>query len=237
MVTIPVKDPNNDHKEYQISFDIYGNIYFDGTKLSKYIYQISIDGKNMPYGERDEYKILDYIEGEDEVDTKKFKPIERSLEREVRKEGERKRYVLEDDLEENYEDEDIEAKYLQEDLDYYDDDYNDDYNEEVSEYSPYDDDNVKKYGYQNKRFDFYANGAHGIDVPVNKREDGDIAALYDTYIYKNGILCFRSHSKNNDAIYRMRIVDGKFWFRPLGSKEECYEIEIDENDNLIFKSI
>ena len=197
---------NTDNRYADLSFDRYGNIYFeyDGTT-----YQVSIDGKNTPSIEPGEFQTLDEVT--------KYKKL-----------------LLQ---EENKEDEDCcdsseedEPDYLEEDEEYMIEDY--DNHSEVE----YDVDNIEKYGESNKPFNFSAPSSVD-DILITDRMNGDITALYDTFIYKNNGLTFVASSQEEESIYRFRINDdGGMTFRPIGGSELFYGLMIDDG-KLTLKNI
>ena len=96
-----------------------------------------------------------------------------------------------------------------------------------------DTDVTEKYGESNIMFDMKTYTAPSIDI--NDREDGDICALYDTYIYKNKDLCTKSESANGESLYEFIVhLEGDFLFRPKVDKINKYEVRIKKNGELIF---
>jgi hypothetical protein len=77
-------------------------------------------------------------------------------------------------------------------------------------------------------FLFYDNESH---LTINERNNGDIDALYDTFIYDENNLTFRTKLSDETNFYRVIIyTSGKFFFRPIGcSTEKKYTLHIVEN--------
>lgn len=88
----------------------------------------------------------------------------------------------------------------------------------------------------NKKFLF----SHIVDynIPIYSREYGEVAALYDTYVYNESMLSFKTNSRDNTAIYRLILnTDGKISFRPIGYIEHHYNLYINSDGSLLFKEI
>ena len=68
-------------------------------------------------------------------------------------------------------------------------------------------------------------------IEINERENGDIAALYDTDIYDlNNYLILRATSGDNRSIYKLRVhIDGSIYFKCITCAETKYKLEINEN--------
>jgi hypothetical protein len=199
-----------------ICFDTYGNVYFKLSKAYKtnpdyfddkseqILHQINVNGKNIPYFELGEYDIINKqhkkIYLHKITPTKKKNSDDKSLENEI-------------DL-------------LHEDNDYYCDDI-DGTNNTICDLSSnqscvINEDVVNKYGSSNIEFEFLSCGNHMFNV--DNRHDGDICALYDTYVYDANILCFCSKSTNGYALYRMNIRNNNLSFRSIGYTETVYKI-------------
>jgi hypothetical protein len=200
-----VKNENKDELETDISFDMYGNLYLTIQDKS---YQINVDGKNKPYAEPGEYKILE----NKKVRLNKIRLNDRgiTLSNKAQHNIEKNNDVVNEDREEFI---------FPEEQGYTVDNNSDSYGDDLI-----DEDNIMKYGEMNKHFDFsHINDSNNI--PINNREDGDISALYDTYLYDKSRLCFKSSSKDNQSIYRIRLHnDGTFVFRPIGQREVVYKL-------------
>lgn len=121
------------------------------------------------------------------------------------------------------------------------DEHNDDYypedHDHLNENNSDDDDNisidgdtVEKFGDNNHKFEFW----NTENININNRENGDITALYDTYIYDGDKLVFKSHSIDNSSIYRFRIYkNGDIFFRSIGSTERKCKLDYINNELII----
>lgn len=82
----------------------------------------------------------------------------------------------------------------------------------------------------------------GLTLEIFERNNGDINALYDIFIYDDSDddghskLIFQTKLLNEICIYRVALYrSGKFFFRPIGCfVERTYELHI-ENNNIICK--
>jgi hypothetical protein len=185
-----------------ITFDVYGNLYINDT------YQLNVDGCNIPYLESGEYNILD--------NKSKVKISKITEERFLLKEKVRDTLKLDDNSSE------------EDEIDYYPE--NNEQYDQSSESEEINEDIIKKYGEHNIPFNF-GNSAFGDDI-IKERNNGDIMALYDTYLYDNNNLVFKSNSNDNSSIYVLKIwTDGSILFRPIGYKEAKYRVG-SENDIL-----
>jgi hypothetical protein len=77
---------------------------------------------------------------------------------------------------------------------------------------------------------------------LNIIEGNDGIALYESLLYNkdlsSGDLIFKSKLINGVPIYRLRLYEsGDIAFRPIGDQEQYYKLLMDENNNLILKSI
>ena len=215
-----------------ICFDTFGNLYFDLTSvkdnkffdepLIQPLYQINVNGDNTPYIEPGIYPIVQ----EKKCEYTRFTLLNHNLEKKVKQSIEINQYNEDDEDDEDDEDSD----------DYYpeDNDYKEESLDSFYEVSFLDDDLLIKYGEHNKKFKF-SNVNPVYNVPVNVRKFGDITSLYDTYIYKNEKLCFKSCSVDDEAIYRIRLLTkGEFWFRSIGRVEKLYNLVIDSKGAIKF---
>jgi hypothetical protein len=77
------------------------------------------------------------------------------------------------------------------------------------------------------------------DIQINERENGDIAALYDTNIYdSNGMLKLKTVSGDNSSIYKLRIhLNGVVYFKCITHIENKYKPVINNLGELQFISI
>lgn len=203
---------NSDQKySYNLNFDEFGNLYIENNIN---IFQINISGKNFPYAELGNFAKLSLSN----------LPINNITIQE--KNNQLKDQV---DQEENSSEESPELDYFPEESEYF---LNspDCTNSEES----FDDENIKIYGINNKKFKFYSDNQNKI---IYKRENGDITALYDTYIYNQEKLKFVSNSAEQDSIYRLNIhTNGYLFFRPIGYPEINYKLFLD-SDQIIFQEI
>jgi hypothetical protein len=225
---------------FDICFDLYGNLYLDGNKHvnNKYFideshilnYQINITGRNIPYADPGKYTIINNYSKK--INT--FHQLQKDLSLKDKVKLKKEQENMDDihtlnDFEDDEYDSDEEYKlYYPEEEEYVENEYDSD----DSDSDLIDEDNINKYGTDNKQFKF---SVYNIDykLAINNRENGDIAALYDTYIYDNGKLCFKSNSTDSESIYRIKLFDdGKLLFRPIGYQEKYYELYIDKHKHL-----
>lgn len=246
LLKVLTEDNRNIH--INLSFDLYGNLYFDVTNIKNHEYfdkpltysslQINIDGRNNLYADDGEYTIIDSKNDK----LSKFQLVEdhNLLHKKTKKELEIQGL---NDKENNEYDYDV--------FDEYDvDQDNLDPEEEMLKYFPeraefymvehadsdhmIDEDNINNYGYHNTKFNF-SHLSSDVNVPIYNRENGDITSLYDTYVYQDGILCFNSSSKEEESIYTIKIYDdGIICLRPNGSYEQKYKITFTKNGNVLF---
>lgn len=194
-----------------INFDTFGNLYFGNS------HQINIDGKNVPYAEKGEYEITQKIQ----YKFGSFSLInnENSLSKRVKDEQ-----ITFDSDEENSPDEE---NYFFDDTDHMNNEEN-----ENSNSGSFDEDNINNYGRHNVKFVFNILN-DSIKIDINDRINGDIMALYDTYIYDDKLL-FKSNSSDDSSIGRFRIfTNGTIYFRMIGYPESKYTLQL-QNDNLLF---
>jgi hypothetical protein len=214
-----------DLKNFSISFDVYGKMYFSSNN---YEYQVNIDKNNNLIFEKDNYQIIDKYD----------KPIyqlqnldETSLKQKINEEDEEKEKEKEKEDEYNSDDVETEEDYYPEDNDYVI--INEPtYSETIHEL----DDTLYDYGEHNVKFDFWSPGVTG-QIKINYKKNGDIMALYDTYIYDiNNQLIFKSNSSDDSSIYRIKVYPtGDILFRPIGNIEKKYNLKVGVNE-LVLKS-
>ena len=73
-----------------------------------------------------------------------------------------------------------------------------------------------------------------IKIDINEREDGDIMALYDAYIYDHSLL-FKSNSRDGSSICRFRIyTNGDIYFHMIGKPETKFNLYLSNDENLSF---
>lgn len=201
-----------------VEFDTYGNLYFLNDEGS--CYQLNIDGKNNPFLDPGSYKIVQpFIEN---PNINHMNPVTSDT---------LKGKTLYDLAKEKNIDEDVVddlMSYFPEESEYieYKNTNSDDLIDELI-----DEDNVTMFGEYNRPFLFSENIPNS--VPVRSREYGDVAALYDTYVYDlEGLLKFKSSSSFDNSVYRLRVFEeGRIFFRPIGETEKEYKI-MDENGQL-----
>jgi len=72
------------------------------------------------------------------------------------------------------------------------------------------------------------------NVIINYKENEDILALYDVYIYdKNNNLILKSHLNDNSSIYIIKIYSDVIFFRPIGLIDKKYNINIVNNECIL----
>lgn len=228
-MTTVVKNHLNKEYQFSISFDNFGNLYFEHPSIQD-VYQINVDGRNKPYSIKDKFEVID----ESSSKIGKFKILGKrfSLKEKIKKELETNKITF-DEFDLNDDDLDQEEDYFPEDNDHINIIENDTSEEDLIYHEVYDEENVKKYGIDNLEFLFWGDTS---EIKVKNRIDGDISALYDTYIYgEGGKLLFKTNSKDDSAIFRFNIhTNGKIFFRPIGEIETLYHLQITEDQELIF---
>jgi len=183
-----------------LSFDLYGNVYIGSD------YQLNVTGKNEPYLEKGDYFVIDNI-------NKKIKKNQLIFQTHLLKDK-----IKEQTDEYNSDEESDEIDYYPENTQ----EYIDSDSEECI-----DGDNQSIYGHSNIPFNFWHNFTENI---VTEKNDGDVMALYDVYVYDNVQLLFKSVSKDNSSIYIVKIhTDGNLFFRPIGSKETKHRVQMNNN--------
>lgn len=231
-----IKGENNNIFKINICFDLYGNLYLDISNIKNdpyfndsndsndaNLFQINIDGKNIPIAERGDYPVI----SDTNTNLKKFMfGINHTL-----------KDLVKDTLDDDDEGGLIEYfNYFPEDEDHYDVEESNN-NTENSDDCVIDEDYDRLYGRDNKPFNFTTHNIEDNDmndININDREDGNITSLYDTYVYNNGILILKATSQTN-SIYRIQIHnDGNFLFRPIGYSSTVYKVFIDKNKNIKF---
>lgn len=220
-----------------ISFDEYGKVYFElnNNNISE-VYQLNLNNVSNPVLEKGEYKVLDKIEKK----LRNFKIIKKnSLKNKIRKEiDEEKEKWKEDgyDIEEYDSDDDNDLDEEIEKINYYpeeDDIVEDDLIENSDDDTILDLDNIKTFGENNHKFNFtIGNVPHALNIPIYNREDGDVSALYDTYVYDN-YLIFKSKSYDNSSLYVVKILlNGEIYFRTVYGMYKKYIIRVNNSGEL-----
>lgn len=227
MFKFPINDVNNNAKiDAEISFDLYGNLYFS---FDDQVFQITVNKINMPIGETGDYSIID----DEHPKLNKFKLLdeETSLKAKVKKHKE----IIEHGSDEEY-DSDGEiidnTDYYEEDkfvIDENDDDNNSD-SEKENEVIVYEN---KLYNFGNDNYKFHFSSIGSFDFKINNRLNGDISSLYDTYIYDNdNHLCFKTNGQNNEVMYRLKLFqNGNCVFRSIGCANINYKISYYRDQN------
>jgi hypothetical protein len=207
-MNIAIKTSDNKKSNCNICFDRYGNLYF---KVDNRMYQVNIDGQNRPYADLGKYSEINKQFLDKDVKYNTFKLSHKEL----------LKNKINDELEEDIRDDedvisDTEELAIESDSIIY---------EEIE----------NKYGVHNKPFGFsYVDPNY--EIPVDYRENGDIIALYDTYVYDKDSLCFKSYSREEESIYELKIFSGgSVGFKPTGNPERSYELVYNkENGELNF---
>lgn len=218
-----------------VSFDTCGNVYFDFEERKEYfnnsdnpdpfLYQIDIDKNNNPYGFRGSYNIIS-----DEI-TKEVnygKIVERKDKQKKQDSG--KGMEKQDDEKETKNDdegegeEETKEEYYQEDQKFKEEIYIDGYN---SDSSSDEDNTIKNMCFLSRNLE---------KVIIVGRVGGDIAPLYETVIYKNNIIVYKTSSVRDLAIYRFGIECGT---NKCSLKTTCgmyreYDIKISKDGLLTF---
>ena len=216
---IKIKTLDNDFITAKLSFDTYGNLYFDVDNIC---YQINIDGYNNPYAEKGIYDIVSDKPTPDIFNEIKLLRSSNSLKNKTLDE-----YCVIDQYQE-------EINYFPE-RDEYIQINTVDSDEIIDEII--DDDNISKYGCHNIQFNFSC-VSNSLSIPIHQRKNGDISALYDAYIYNKGLICTKSNSKCDESIYTLKIHDnGTVYFRPHGDKESQYFLSMSSVDDIIFNKV
>lgn len=203
-----------DLRNLSINFDIYGNLYFSNDQGN---YKILINKNNNLTLEKGDYKIIGHynepiykIQNLDKKNSLRYKIDE-------------ERYEYENDSEE------------EEEIDYYNEDDAyvaiDEPNLEDFEMDDVDKNTFYDYGENNLKFIFWAPNDQD-QIKVYRKQDENIMALYDTYIYdQKNELIFKSNSPDDTSIYRIKIYPtGEIFFRPIGNTDKKYSLKMLENE-------
>ena len=197
-----------------VSFDFYGNLYF---RLNNNTYQLNVDAKNTPYLDHDNYDILNNNINNN-INNNQFKLQKfNNYNTPYGTLSEKMQTMINDDSH-NFYPEDNTYYMLDEETNQHLSTLD---NEDII-----DEDMEKQYGVFNKKFIFSHNSINDI-IPINMRQNGDICALYDTYVYNETNLCFKSNSNDEISYYRIRLYNnGDLFFRPIGYSEKLYKLHI-----------
>jgi hypothetical protein len=192
---------------FNICFDPYGNIYFDGSEnlhdpyFAKYacspynslLFQLNIDRDNKPYMDNSNYEIIN-----DNVEVTKLKLVE----------GEN------NDVYENNEIYDEQDEYII----------------ELDEYG-----NEILCGDDNQPFVFYFND-NNIQINERENGDVCALYDTEVYGINNMPL-IQSASGDNGSIYKLKIyLNNTIYFSCVGNTEDKYKLIINENGELLFVS-
>lgn len=205
------------------SFDPFGNLYLENNGK---VYQVNISRNHILYLEEGAFDIVKSYNNKIKQITllDKQNSLRAKIQKKIDRQDDEEMFDSDDEY---YLDDKNEIDYYPEDNDYY---HDSDSNEgEDEEYEIIDEDNINKYGEMNLEFNFMKNTE---EIEINYRENSDVMALYDTYIYNNDKLIFCSRSKDNSSIYRIRIIGDNIYCRLIGSNEQQYNIKVLENGNL-----
>ena len=208
-------------QNFNITFDVYGNLYFSNNSLT---YQVNINNKNQLTLDEGNYPIIDNFNNIYKIKHLDENSLKNRVKQEKEKEKEKEDNGIIDSDEEDEEEENVD--YYPEDADHLqidDPELNQDY---------IDEDLINQYGEHNLQFTFWEPDITTIDsIKIHYRQDCDVMALYDTYIYDiNNKLIFKSNSPDNSSIYRLKIYPtGELYFRPIGYSEVKYSLEVINN--------
>jgi len=208
MYYFPIKKDNEFIKS-DITFDLYGNLYITINKL---IYQININGKNQPCAESGDYHIID----DTNSNINKFTLLDKdtSLKSNVIKNKNMEDYGSDEEY-------DSDGEPIDKN-DYYEED------KYVLDDEPTEEDDNKSVDSNddNQKFLFsYVNPS--CQLKINNRYNGDIMSLYDTYLYDDNMLCFKSNAPHNQILYRIKLFsNGNFSLRSIGDQDILYRLEL-----------
>ncbi len=230
-MNFPVESEDKKILNFKISFDMYGNLYFDGTHCDSCVYQISVNSKGELVAETGDYTILNDVD----VDLKAIHLYEQGhkLRKKTLQNLEDEEIAQERATEDGHEDE-LESKYYIEEQEYFqdDDNFSDDQNTAIV-----DEENEKKFGHINKPFIFSSQNSACV-IPVYNRNNGDICSLYDVYIYKANRIGFKSGSADDSSIYRIKLFDdGNFYFREVVNQDTKYKASLSNSGELVFTKV
>lgn len=215
-----------------IIFDKFGHVYFE---YNAEIYEPSIDNKNnlelMKIFNTDNFNfvILDNDETLDKQHlnlTSKSSTLKSKMIRE---------FIEEQQHEEKHLDE-IEDNELETQMHFYPEDLEYIHNNDAENLL---DENI----YNETNFIFYGNENDIVKVLVENDYDeiNNDNSLYDTYIYKNTIdhpeLSFISKNIYNSSYRIILYQDGHIVLKMIGNNKNIYKLSIDEQNNLIIKSL
>jgi hypothetical protein len=165
-------------------------------------YQININNKNLPYAEPGNYIIIE------EPKIIKFEPLGNETSESKINE------ILQSnvDNEVDFTDDEQIIRYMPERQ--IDEEIEDDEDDE-------DDEDKEYYIYQN-----------GDKINICNRQYGLYPALYDTYIYDNDYLIFKSINIKNASSYIIKINNNRISFRSIGDTDKYFKVEINKEEIL-----
>lgn len=207
-----------------VSFDVFGNLYFDAHGKS---YQTNVNGKNNLSLDEGDFKIFGVKEGE----LSKFKLIEdhNMLKEKTKKELQKYRYDIYDqeyDAEFVQDQIEIDYKYFPEKKEFFD--------FKIIDSKEYiDEDSINTFGEDNLKFNF-SHLSIASPIPIFYRKYGEVSSLYDSYIYSDNKMIYRSFSKNENSIFTIKIHNnGELSLRPTGNRETHYQMSLTNDNKLV----
>jgi hypothetical protein len=225
---------------FSIKFDIYGNLYFDGQEHNNHsyfsnndnkTYQININGKNQPIAEQGLYAIIDNTNKRKKGSIKTLDE-QTSLRSQVRKKKEQEEELDKEEENNDYEvtnddDKDIDVELEGNRKKYYYED-NDIIEYDIEKLNDFDDSEDEEFTFLSANNDIY--------IDVNEREYGDISALYDTYIYNNNEIVYKTKAPNNEILYRIKIIlnNSTMSLRSICDNDIFYKLKIDSGGQIEF---
>ncbi len=213
MTTITsVSAVDNELVNLTVFLDSNGNLYLSKEGNTDKIFQINVDNKNGIYCDLGNYDVI--AGGKQMINQLVFYEDKENLN------------GNNDDNNDNNDDNDEKPEnYFPEDNNY----------EEI--YDDVIDSDEKDGDDDDGKFLFFASDEK-IDMQINNRNNGDILALYETLIYDNYKLIFKTTQTKMPIIYRLFLYKtGTCEFRPIGYKSTKYKIIIDKNDDISLQLI
>jgi len=217
---VKILKENNETIASKISFDVNGNVYFD---INNNIYQVSVDNKHKPYCDKANYEIKP-LNNKPKMGKLIPSNSKYSLKgKTIQKIEKDKQELLDEELDDEKENQDNHDRiYFHEDSQYYEDI---DLDAEAED--------------EDEPTEYFSFTSHKMDIPINERENGEILALYDTLIFDDDHVCFKTKlllgSDDIVPLYRLQIyTTGKCFFRPIGDKDQQYYLKLDQCGELSF---
>ena len=201
-------DSTNVHAETgNVTFDSCGNVYIE---YEKKVYQVCINNKNDIYLDYADYSILSN------------NPIECGCIMEASRESNTKESLTD---------------IIQPDNDQYDDSDEDEYQDENDPYGAVGDNyyiEEKDYMFSVPTSDYYTpqfyfcklSGSN--DIPVNDRNNGDVKALYDAFMYDENKCIFRSKLIGEPPLYVVKIYDNYI------NQRDIFDIHTSKSYKVVF---